>query len=487
MVTSSTCLPEKRAKYNAKRRQKDLDLVYSNWYLPQEMTENKINIADVPEKVAKKFKRAVAVHGNEWKRKYIEFCAKIREMEGGAESERLSFSHGTSTLAQMRKVLPSYQSRTIVDIPPDFRKFSSSICEREISGNGSALNYLFWNNYRLALYYHGNGWGERTNDELCLHHVNEALSLLPVLQRGEVPHYDEVLVRTIRASTKFYMNDFESALMECRVCLASIRLLHHEGRIDMSDATDTLMDRVNVWPHAILRMTIRLKIQNGVSRPYLTKDEYLDLMKENAYGIYSPSSQKCFHCGKTGRLLLCSGCSNAWYCGKSCAAKAWKIEHKHVCGSKKYAGTMKMHANSLQRILREIEGKYDDNDKDAGRLNANSLGMSILSMPGDRDFLVLCKDPSSGEIFDALTDETIEIQEGIQLPTYISSKLGGYYAFGPDAEGYDLFGLLLAAFVATVRALCTSTLALLLAAFVATILVLRVTLEAKGFSSESRE
>ena len=148
---------------------------------------------------------------------------------------------------------------------------------------------------------------------------------------------------------------------------------------------------------------------------------------------------------------------------------------------------MKMHANSLQLLLREIEGKYDDNDKDAGRLKANSLGMSILSMPGDRDFLVLCKDPSSGEIFDALTDETIEIQEGILLPTYISSKLGGYYVFGPDAEGYDLFGLLLAAFVATVRALCTSTLALLLAAFVATILVLRVTLEAKGFFSESRE
>eukprot|EP00985_Skeletonema_marinoi_P021143 scaffold12845_cov141-Skeletonema_marinoi.AAC.1 len=56
--------------------------------------------------------------------------------------------------------------------------------------------------------------------------------------------------------------------------------------------------------------------------------------------------------------------------------------------------------------------------------------MSILN-PGHRDFLVLCKDPSSGEIFDALTDEKIEIQEGNPLPT-ISSKLGGYYVFGPD-------------------------------------------------------
>ena len=46
-------MPEKRAKYNAKRRQKDLDFVYSNWNLPKEMTDATINIADVPAKVAK--------------------------------------------------------------------------------------------------------------------------------------------------------------------------------------------------------------------------------------------------------------------------------------------------------------------------------------------------------------------------------------------------------------------------------------------------
>jgi len=36
----------------------------------------------------------------------------------------------------------------------------------------------------------------------------------------------------------------------------------------------------------------------------------------------------------------------------------------------------------------------------------------------------------SGEIFDSLTDEKIEIHEGNPLPT-ISLKLGGYYIFGP--------------------------------------------------------
>ena len=56
-----------------------------------------------------------------------------------------------NALDQMRRALPKYQSKTIVDIPVDFRKYSSNICGREISGRASALNYLFWNNQRLAI------------------------------------------------------------------------------------------------------------------------------------------------------------------------------------------------------------------------------------------------------------------------------------------------------------------------------------------------
>lgn len=389
------------------------------------MTETKINITEVPAKVAKKHKRAVAVHGNEWTRKDAEYCAIVQEMEprSMAEAENYTIARCTSTIEQMRKVLPTYQSRTIVDIPSDFRKFSSKISGREISGNCSALYYLLWNNFRLALYY--NSRGESNDNELSLRHVNEALSLLPTLQRGEIPHYDEVLVRTIRAFATYCTRDFEAALVEYRVCLAAIRLLHSDGKIDMSDANDKIMCYVNTWPHTIIRMTIRLKVQNGVSRPYLTKDEFLDLMKENAYGIYSPSSQKCFHCGKTDRLLLCSGCNNAWYCDKSCAAKDWKLYHKHRCGSKKYSGTMNLHASSLQIIHGEIDRKDD-----IGYNKTNSLGISIMNA-ADRDFLVLCKDSSSGEIFDALTDETIELQEGTPWPA-VKSKLGGYHVFGPD-------------------------------------------------------
>ena len=83
---------------------------------------------------------------------------------------------------------------------------------------------------------------------------------------------------------------------------------------------------------------------------------------------------------------------------------------------------MTMPASSLEIVLRDIE------NIDVGPEKVNSLGMSILNF-GDRDFLVLCKDPSSGEIFDALTDETIEMQEGIPFPG-IKSKLGGYQVYG---------------------------------------------------------
>ena len=61
-----TWLPEKRAKYNAKRRQKDLEYVYSNWNLPKEMMDATINIADVPAKIAKKHKRILTVHDRDW-------------------------------------------------------------------------------------------------------------------------------------------------------------------------------------------------------------------------------------------------------------------------------------------------------------------------------------------------------------------------------------------------------------------------------------
>lgn len=410
-------LPEKRSTYNAKRREKDLNLVYDNWHLPEDMTCATINLADVPNKVAKKHRRVVAIHGHEWLRKNSEFCDKNGGLEARGEykeSRDLCLKHSESTLAQMRAVLPRYQSKTIIDIPADFRKFGTEICGREISGsNGSAINFLYWNNYRLAVYHNGEeGEGIANNDELCLHYANKALSLLPKLQHGEIPHYDEMKARVLRALAIYLMKDYEAALTEYRVCLAAIRLLDHAGRVDMSDPNDSLMRLVNVWPHTIIRMVIKIKIQNGESRPFFTKDEQLDLMKENAYGIYSPSSRKCINCGEKENLSLCSGCKSVWLCGKSCAKEAWRAGHKHSCGTKPYTGDIMgevparevvpyaMPAFTLQNVLSEVEEDCE-----------GSLGISMLNM-SDRNFLVLCRDPRSGEIFDALTDQAFKLLAG---------------------------------------------------------------------------
>ena len=326
-----------------------------------------------------------------------------------------------NALDQMRRALPKYQSKTIVDIPLDFRKYSSNICGREISGRASALNYLFWNNQRLAIYYNGSlETPEICDDELCLQHANEALSLLPKLQEGETPHKCEMFARTLRASAHYCMKDYEVALVEYRVVLAAIRLLDHAGRLDISNPNDPLVKIVNIWPHTIIRMTIKLKIQKGLPRPYFTIDEYLDLMKELAYGVYSPSSQKCLTCGKTENLSLCSRCKEAWFCDTSCAKEAWKAGHKQNCRCKKYTGDIMgkeqtvipfmMPSNNLRTVLGEIDDIDEIDDQKAVK-SSTALGIAMINTV-DRNFLVLCRDPSSGEIFDALTDQTFQLQEG---------------------------------------------------------------------------
>ena len=169
----NTWLPEKRAKYNAKRRKKDLDFVYANWNLPKEMTEATINIADVPAKVAKKYKRAVTIHSSDWAMKDEEYCVKHREMvaRGDREGHQNSvFHHATSILVQMHRVLPTYQLKTIIDVLSDFRSGGG--------GKGGASNYRYWVNHRLLAFYN-HAMGEDIDDELCPRHSNKALSLLP--------------------------------------------------------------------------------------------------------------------------------------------------------------------------------------------------------------------------------------------------------------------------------------------------------------------
>ena len=433
-----TWLPEKRAKYNAKRRQKDLDFVLYTWNLPKEMTDATIHISEVPAKVAKKYKRAIDTHWQDWRSKNIDYCDKATKLQQllpkdggpvgnrGVDITRLITHHTTTTLAHMRTVLPKYQSKTIIDIPKDFRKFSTELMDRDISGSkGSAAVYQYWNHERLAV----NHTSYTKKDELCLQHANEALSLLPQLQRNEIPHFEELHARIMRATAMLCMKDYKSTLLEYRVVLASIRLLDDAGRINMSDPNNSIMEKVNIWPHTMIRMTIKLKMQNGIQRPYFTKEEHLDLMKELAYGIYSPSSQKCTCCGKTENLSLCSGCKDAWFCDKACAAKCWKAGHKDKCGTMKYSGDklgqvqegavpFAIPAPFLTNILAEL-----DEDTEKGK---DSMGIPMLNVT-DRNFLVFARDPTSGEVFEVFSDQVFDLMVGRTITR--GSQFGGTMCF----------------------------------------------------------
>ena len=111
-------MPERRARYNSKRREKDLDLIFSVWNrLPLKATENKINIANIPSKVAKKYRRA-AIHAYDWSRKDEIYQDEYAKNPSG---DRM-VAHSTEMLNLMQKHLPTHNSKVIVDVPQNFRE-----------------------------------------------------------------------------------------------------------------------------------------------------------------------------------------------------------------------------------------------------------------------------------------------------------------------------------------------------------------------------
>ena len=44
----------------------------------------------------------------------------------------------------------------------------------------------------------------------------------------------------------------------------------------------------------------------------------------------SEDTHRCFHCDSEGAKMCCSQCKRAWYCGKPCQKKHWKL-HKRPC------------------------------------------------------------------------------------------------------------------------------------------------------------
>ena len=148
--SSDTWLPERRGRYNAKRRQKDLELIFSIWNKALAKSVDSypvVNIADVPANIAKKYKRALKAHRNdlrrmdaEWEQEWtrnplIEDIDNLL-LEGIDEDELLELhgSYGTppfscdkmvphsmKMLRLLKERIPTDKSKVIVDLSLNFR------------------------------------------------------------------------------------------------------------------------------------------------------------------------------------------------------------------------------------------------------------------------------------------------------------------------------------------------------------------------------
>ena len=51
-----------------------------------------------------------------------------------------------------------------------------------------------------------------------------------------------------------------------------------------------------------------------------------------------PETHRCFHCEtESTKMMCCSQCHRAWYCGRPCQKKHWK-QHKRACAAAVAAG-----------------------------------------------------------------------------------------------------------------------------------------------------
>ena len=129
-------------------------------------------------------------------------------------------------------------------------------------GDKGITTLHFWMNYRI-----GNSLIRDEDFESGLDYIDRALSLIPPLREGEIPHENEVMARIFRARALQNLGDISGALAEYRVCLAAIRLLDYHGKVDMNDSKHLLISKTTNFTSIIIGLTIERKIQEGATRP----------------------------------------------------------------------------------------------------------------------------------------------------------------------------------------------------------------------------
>ncbi len=259
-------------------------------------------------------------------------------------------------------------------------------------------------NYRI-----GNSLIADEEFEAGLRHIDRALTLIPPLRVGEMPHECEVMARVFRAKALKKLGDIPGAIAEYRICLAAIRLLDHHGKVDMNDSKHILIGKTTNFTAVLLGLTVEQKILEGATRPYFSHDERLDLMKELGFGMYSNNGLKCSCCGKTDlelaklkkKLELCSNCKGVWYCGRECQKKAWKNGHSKSCGK----------TPELQQMMQGTSGlELQVSFTSSAQLKLGHV--CLFRKKHDSSILILMKDKSTDQIFDVLTDQEHELDVG---------------------------------------------------------------------------
>jgi len=76
------------------------------------------------------------------------------------------------------------------------------------------------------------------------------------------------------------------------------------------------------------------------ARTYLLPEEVLFLVETERLAVVAPrkkgkgaaeETHRCFHCQtESTKMMCCSQCHRAWYCGRPCQKKHWKL-HKRAC------------------------------------------------------------------------------------------------------------------------------------------------------------
>ena len=134
--SSDTWLPERRARYNAKRRQKDLELIFSitgTRHCPMQLAVIPSFISNVPNSFVKKYKRALKVHHKDlmrldekWQKEWdhiFEYSNQIYQLDGTCITPKCDkmIPHALRMLGLLKERIPAYRSKVISDLPPNFR------------------------------------------------------------------------------------------------------------------------------------------------------------------------------------------------------------------------------------------------------------------------------------------------------------------------------------------------------------------------------